>query len=567
MLERDWQLADPVEERAANGLAGWSTVFRQLLHNRGLSTTSEAEAFLYPERAGLNDPFLMAGMDQAVERVMAALRGEELIAVYGDFDADGLTAAALLMQLLRSPELQGRVISYLPHRSREGYGLNPQAVAHLAQQGVRLLITVDCGIGADREIALACQLGMDVIVTDHHEVTRGVPPGALVLNPRQEGCRYPFKDLAGVGVAFKLAEALYSRIWGLDAGRKRLEPAMDLVALGTVGDVAPLRGENRLLVRMGLEQLGKRDRVGLRALATVGGFSERRLDSEAISYTICPRLNAAGRMGDARLSLELLLAEDEDEAIRLATALEAANRDRQAATAGALGRAREQLSQLEALPPAIFLTGEYPTGIVGLVAGKLAEEYRRPAFVVEWGDSECRGSGRGVPGFDVVQSLARVPELMVRYGGHQQAGGFAVAPANLESLRNSLEGSALEQLGPDGSRPVLRIDAALDIRQLTAGLFQEISLLEPFGSGNSRPLFLSRRVTVRDARKVGNGHLRMWLGDPTGSCSAIGFGMGTEDHGYARQGALVDCAYVLSRNDRGGATSYEMGLKSLRPAR
>ena len=191
MLEMDWQLADPLEERAANGLAGWSAVFRQLLHNRGLSTAAEAEAFLYPERTGLNDPFLMAGMDQAVDRVLAALRGEELIAVFGDFDADGLTATALLVQLLRSPELQGRVISYLPHRSREGYGLNPQAVAYLAQQGVRLLITADCGIGADREIALARQLGMDVIVTDHHEVTKGVPPGALVSTPGRRAAAIP----------------------------------------------------------------------------------------------------------------------------------------------------------------------------------------------------------------------------------------------------------------------------------------------------------------------------------------------------------------------------------------
>ena len=208
------------------------------------------------------------------------------------------------------------------------------------------------------------------------------------------------------------------------------------------------------------------------------------------------------------------------------------------------------MSHLGALPPAIFLTGEYPAGIIGLVAGKLAEEYGRPAFVLEWGDAECRGSGRGVPGFDVVQSLARASDLLVRYGGHQQAGGFAVTPPNLAALREALEAGAREQLGPDGGRSILRIDATLDICQLTAGLFQEIAQLEPFGSGNGRPLFLSRRVTVRDARIVGNGHLKMWLGDPTGNCSAIGFGMGTEDHGYARQGALVDCAYSLSRNDQ-----------------
>ena len=563
MRDRVWRLAEPMSNEIAPDLAEWPHPLRQLLFNRGLRTRDAVEAFLYPEVVGLHDPNLLLGMEVAVERVYQALRKEELIAIYGDFDVDGLTAVALLSEVLESPSFEGRVVGHLPNRARDGYGLHFDSIQALADQGARLLITVDCGIGADEQIRFASSLGMDVIVTDHHLISDGVPPALAVLNARQDGCCYPFKELSGVAMAYKLAEALMAKLWGLDEARERLRPELDLVALGLVADVAPLVGENRLLVRLGLEQLARGTRPGLRALVRSAGLNDRRLDAELVSYTLTPRLNAAGRMGDARLSLELLRAESEAESERMALELEEANRWRQSATAAALNGAREELQQLPEVPAAIVLAGDYPAGIVGLVAGKLAEEFNRPAFIIELGETESRGSGRGVPGFDVVRALSSASDLLIRFGGHAQAGGFALTTSMLAALRDRLAASSLEQLGTTIVRPELLLEAELPLSSVGPALFEYLSVLEPYGAGNSRPLFLSRKLQVRESRVVGNGHLKLRLSDQTAVCSAIGFGMGAGDYAFARPGAVVDCAYSISRNDRGGTTSYEMVLKDL----
>ncbi len=566
MVEWAWRIADPITDGLAPELQAWPDPLRQLLYNRGLLSSLQVERFLHPELVGLHDPFLMCGMDSAVERIYRALREEELIGVYGDFDVDGLTAAALLSEVLESPYLQGHVVTYLPHRAKEGYGLNPEAVRKLAEMGVRLLITADCGIGADREVRLATELGMDVIVTDHHRISDGIPPAFVVLNPRREGCPYPCKDLAGVGVTFKLAEALLARVWDLEEARRRLEPQLELVALGTVADLAPMLGENRLLVRLGLQQLNRSSRPGLRALISVAGLDGRIIDTDVIAFGLAPRLNAAGRMGDARLSLELLTSLSGSEAGRMAAQLETANRDRQTATSTAIGGAREELGRLVELPPAIVLAGDYPAGIVGLVASKLAEEFQRPAFVIERGETESRGSGRGVAGFDVVRALAESSELLIRFGGHAQAGGFALPTSMIEVVKARLEGSARGQLGEAAPRRELLLEASLWLGEVGPAVYQDLTLLEPYGTGNPRPLFFSSRVQVRDARVVGGNHLKLWLVDDSGTSSAIGFGMGTEKYHFARAGATVDCAYTISRNERNGTVGYEMVLKELRPS-
>lgn len=566
MPEWAWRIAAPIDDGAAPDLEVWPQPLRQLLYNRGLRTEEEVERFLNPERVGMHDPFQMRGMEAAVERIYRSLREEELIGVYGDFDVDGLTAAALLAEVLESPYLQGHVATYLPHRVKEGYGLNPEAIRRLAERGVRLLITADCGVGADEEVGLASRLGMDVIVTDHHRVDGRVPPALAVLNPRQESCPYPFKELAGVGVAFKLAEALLARVWDLEEARRRLEPQLDLVGLGTVADLAPLVGENRLMVKLGLQQINRGDRVGLRALASSAGFSGRAVEVDGIAYGLAPRLNAAGRMGDARLSLELLTDRSEQEAGRRAGELEAANRERQAATAAALNRAREELGRLPELPPALVLVGDYPAGIVGLVAGKLAEEFHRPAFVIELGQTESRGSGRGVAGFDVVQALVGCSDLLIRFGGHAQAGGFALDTSLIPALKARLESAAREQMGEIAPQPELALEASLRLGEIGPALYQALAILEPYGCGNPRPLFYSRQLQVRDARVVGTNHLKLWLADGSGTSPAIGFGMGTEKHAFARPGARVDGAYTIARNERNGTVGYEMVLKDLRPS-
>ena len=564
MRDRLWRLAEPLTNGATPELDEWPMPLRQLLFNRGLRTRDAVEAFLYPEIAGLHDPSLLLGMEVAVERIYRALRNQELIAIYGDFDVDGLTAVALLSEVLESPSFEGRVVGHLPHRAKDGYGLHFDSIQALAEKGARLLITVDCGIGADEQIRYANTLGMDVIVTDHHLISDGVPPALAVLNARQDGCSYPFKELSGVAMAYKLAEALLAKLCGLDAARERLRPQLDLVALGLVADVAPLVGENRLLVKLGLEQIARGTRPGLRALVRSAGLGERSLDAELMSYTLTPRLNAAGRMGDARLSLDLLRAESEPEAERMALELEETNRWRQSATSAALSSAREELWHLPELPPAVVLAGDYPAGIVGLVAGRLAEEFNRPAFIIELGETESRGSGRGVPGFDVVRAMSGASDLLIRFGGHAQAGGFALSTSMLAPLRDRLIASAVEQLGTTIVRPELLLEAELPLSSVGPALYEYLSVLEPYGAGNSRPIFCSRKLQVRESRVVGNGHLKLRLSDRTVVCSAIGFGMGAGDYDFARPGAIVDCAYSISRNDRGGTASYEMVLKDLR---
>jgi single-stranded-DNA-specific exonuclease len=367
-------------------------------------------------------------------------------------------------------------------------------------------------------------------------------------------------------VAYKLAQALLAEGQGLAVARRLLEPHLDLVALGTVADLAALVGENRLLARLGLRQMNQGARLGLRALASAAGWASRAIDADSVGYVFAPRLNAAGRMGDARLGLELLTCQDQEEATRLAVALDAANRERQAATLEALRTARDGISRLPDLPAAIVLAGDYPAGIVGLIAGKLADEFSRPSFVIEMGETMSRGSARGPVSFDVLRALTGASDLLARFGGHAQAGGFAVATERLEDLRARLELAAMEQLGAEPVLPDLLLEARLRASQVGPELYQYLSLLEPFGSGNSRPLFLGSSLLVRDARVVGGSHLRLWLADESGSVAAIGFGMGTEEYAFARPGARVDCAFVVGRNERGGTVAYEMVLKGLRPA-
>ncbi len=567
-----WRKANLIPDSVLHLLRDYHPVMAQVLYNRGQDTAERARMFLQGGDDALHNPFHMHGMPQAVQRIRQAIRKGELIAIYGDFDADGVTSTALLTQTIEG--LGGRVMPYIPNRVDEGYGLNTEALRLLRDRGVRLVVTVDCGIRSVDEVRDGVALGLDMIVTDHHSIGEELPPALAVIDPKidaklrlEEGRTnvYPEDMLAGVGVAYKLAEALYARVWNLQEARARLEPKLDLVALGTVGDLSPLLGENRLMVKLGLQQINRGGRLGLRALSSVAGYGGRTVDVDTISYVLAPRLNAAGRMGDARLSLELLTCNSESDAARLAGELETANRQRQAATAAALNAAREELLLPGELPPAIVLAGDYPSGVVGLVASRLADEFRRPAFVIELGQEECRGSGRGVHGFDVVQALADASDLLVRYGGHSQAAGFAFAPAHLDALRTRLEMAAGQSMAA-AAEPELYLEGCLRARDLGPALYDALALLEPCGAGNSRPLFYSRRMQVRDARIVGAGHLRLWLGDETGTVGAIGFGMGTEEYAFAQPGTLVDCAYTVGRNERGGTIGFEMVLKDLRPS-
>ena len=548
----------------------------QLLWNRGIDDPTKVEAFLKGETR-LDDPFRIQGMNEAVTRIRRAIRLGERIAVYGDFDADGVTATALLVQTLSA--LGAFVRPYIPHRVDEGYGLNNNALAELAREGQQLVITVDCGIRSVEEVAFANRLGLDVIVTDHHSIGPELPPALAAINPKRQDCPYPFKGLAGVGLAYKLAQALLRSHRqtpiraGLAVGLAE-EELLDLVALGTVADLAPLLDENRMLVQRGLAKLNRTQRPGLQAMMGVAGAAPGQVTATTIGFALGPRLNAAGRLDSAMLSYELLLTDDVFKASQLAGQLNALNARRQQVTAEAFQQAQ---AQIEANGSDEYLhvaaSEQFLAGIVGLVAGRLVEQYYRPAIVMELGQQQSRGSARSIGEFDITAALDRCAAegLLVRHGGHAAAAGLTVENRKLPALTARLRAIAAEALAEKDLRPPLLIDQEIalgDVDYAVLGLLQE---MEPTGYANPQPRLLSRNLLVRDARKVGadGAHLKLTVSDPAAgsrsgqSWDAIAFRQG---HWYGNLPRAVDLVYSLEENVWNGNRRLQLVVEDLRAA-
>jgi len=548
----------------------------QLLWNRGIDDATKVEAFLKGETT-LDNPFRIKGMNEAVDRIRRAIRQGERIAVYGDFDADGVTATALLVQALSA--LGAFVRPYIPHRVDEGYGLNNNALAELARDGHQLVITVDCGIRSVDEVAFANRLGLDVIVTDHHSIGPELPPALAAINPKRQDCPYPFKGLAGVGLAFKLAQALL-RTHRQTPIRPGLvvdlseEELLDLVALGTVADLAPLLDENRTLVQRGLAQLNRTQRPGLQAMMGVAGAAPGQVTATTVGFALGPRLNAAGRLDSAMISYELLLTDDVFKASQLASQLNSLNARRQQVTAEAFEQAQ---AQIEANGSDGYLhiaaSEHFLAGIVGLVAGRLVEQYYRPAVVMELGQQQSRGSARSIDQFDITAALDRCAAegLLVRHGGHAAAAGLTVENRKLPALTARLSEIAAEQLAEKDLRPPLLIDQEIalgDVDYAVLGLLQE---MEPTGYANPLPRLLSRKLQVRDARKVGadGAHLKLTVSDPAAgsrsgqSWDAIAFRQG---HWYGNLPRSVDLVYSLEENVWNGNRRLQLVVEDLRPA-
>ena len=554
--------AAPPEELAR--FAPLPPLAAQVLLNRGLGEPAEAEDFLRPDYRRLADPFLMKGMDLATARIARAVAEGEAITIYGDFDADGVTAATLLVQALQ--HMGGKVRPYIPHRVEEGYGLNTEAVERLAAEGTHLLITVDCGISNAAEVAHAGALGMDVIVTDHHLPPPEIPPALAILNPRQADCRYPFKRLAGVGIAFMLVRGLTKA--GLPRHGLRGRDLLDLVALGTVADVSPLAGENRILVAYGLEAIHQTERIGLRALMAAAGVRPERVGTGTIAFTLGPRLNAAGRLQHAISAYRLLQAGTPEEAATLAEELDRLNRERQDLTAAVLERARDRVLTLPDEQKIILLADpDYPAGIVGLVASKLTEEFHRPALLVELGARQSRGSARSIGAFHITEALHACADLLTRFGGHRVAAGFTVPNENLPALEARLANLAEEQLDEAALTPILKLEAEATLADLNWGLLRAVEQMAPFGVENPRPVFLCRQVKVARARAVGKegGHLRLTVSDGPLSQDAIGFGLGSRAT-ECPVGSTIDLACTLETNTWGGEERLDLHVRDLRPA-
>lgn len=560
-----WQVAPPPPPDHTARFPGLSPFIVQLLYNRGLSTPSEVLAFLkgdWPE----DNPFRLKGVSEAVTRLRQAIRQQEPIAVYGDFDADGVTATALLVETLSA--LGAQVRPYIPHRVDEGYGLNMGALRELARQGNKVVVTVDCGIRSIPEVAYGRRLGLDIIVTDHHSPGEKLPPATAAINPKQTDCRYPFKELAGVGLAFKLAQALLraNRQTPVASGKVDLdeEDLLDLVALGTVADLAPLLGENRALVRRGLEKLNQPQRLGLQALISQAGVKPSQITATTIGYVLGPRLNAAGRLDTAMASYNLLTSNSPAEARSLALKLEEVNRERQRLTVDTLERAREQVLAIGEEERLFFVAAEdYLPGIVGLVAQRLTEEFYRPSAVVELGPKRSRGSARSIPEFNITAALDQCRDLLVRYGGHAAAAGFTVANANLELLQQRLRQIAMHQLEGLELLPTLSIDAEVDLSEMNWATYALLEQLEPFGYANPVPLLLSRGVIVRDARAVGEDHLKMTLSDGRAVWDAIAFRQGEWAGRLPRR---IDVVYTLEVNEWNEERRLQLNVKDLRPS-
>jgi single-stranded-DNA-specific exonuclease len=556
-----WLLQTRITPEAETALAAYPPVVRQILFNRGIATPAEAEAFLGAQPNYNTDPFQMKDMRVAVDRIQTALANREPVAIYGDYDVDGVTATALLVQALRA--LGADVREYIPNRFDEGYGLNNEALTTLANDGVKLVITVDCGVRSPDEARHARDLGLDLIISDHHEPSGTLPEALAVLNPKQDGDSYPEKYLAGVGIAYKIAEAL---LRDLQPSNLQLENYLDLVALGTVADLAPLTGENRVLVRKGLQQMRETTRQGLFSLANVAGADLKKANAQTIGFTLGPRLNASGRLESALASFHLLTTTDVKEAGDLALKLNQQNLERQKLT-------REIQTQAEALAlegdrDSLLLFAVHPEfnhGVVGLAASRLTETYYRPAIVGHYGEETTRCSCRSIPEFHITHALDECADLLVRHGGHAAAAGFTVRNENLFELVNRLRSIATRELGKRDLRLSLSADTEVPLSQLNFELLKQLEGLQPTGYGNPEPVFISRGVKVQSARTVGADakHLKLSLTDGRFTLDAIGFRLGDL---LPNLPPMVDVLYTFEANEYNGRTSLQLNLKDIKPA-
>lgn len=539
----NWQLKEQAPQKFIEDFPEYSPMVLQLLYHRGLKTQEAIDEFFNPDYEGdLHDPFLMLGVAEAVKRLQQAIKKQEKIAIFGDYDTDGVCGAIILKAVLEEldADLSGGI--FIPNRLKEGYGLNSEAIKKMAKKGVKLLLTVDCGISDLADIELANSLGMEVVITDHHQPGHKLPKAQVIVNPWQSKDKYPFKELCGAGVAFKLAQALIKDNEKIKPGWEKW--LLDLVALATVADCVPLLGENRTLVRYGLVVLAQTQRVGLQELMKIARLSPAyesetlwtNLDTGSIGFILAPRLNAAGRIEHADLALDLLITRDRARAREMAKQINDHNRQRQKITDSIVLEIEKRLKDNppDKERPAIIESDKtWSPGIIGLVAGKVADRYHRPTIVLSSANcqgSNLRGSARSVPGFNIVGAIDQCSDLLVEFGGHAGAAGLEMAEENLAAFKEKFNQVVRHALRAKDLAPVLEIDMAVQPSDISWELFDSLERLEPFGEGNERPLWLLKDMVITSLRVVGNGSKHLKLEFKNESLSnktfrAIGFGL------------------------------------------
>ncbi|MBQ3053398.1 MAG: single-stranded-DNA-specific exonuclease RecJ [Clostridia bacterium] len=539
---------------------GISPVLSAVCRLRGIADKKTFDNFIEKSPLSLHSPFLMKDMDKAVERIRIAIQHKEQITVYGDYDVDGITSVLVLVSYIRS---QGGIADYyIPDRADEGYGVNIGALCSLYEGGSSLVITVDTGITACKEIEAAKEMGMDVIVTDHHSCKEEIPDCVAVVNPTRPDCPYPFKSLAGVGVVFKL-------ICGLENGdsKKVLDFCGDLVALGTVADVVDLRDENRVIVSYGIEKMNNTSNIGLSALISAIGLKDKPITVPAISFNIAPKINAAGRIGDAGMSVSLLLSSSPLEANELASQLIDENVHRQELEKQIYQDVINKINKNPsfATKPVLVVWGEgWHGGVIGIVSSKITEKYSKPCILITLDEGIGKGSGRSVEGFNLVEAMNSCPEIFIKYGGHALAAGLTIYEENLKKLDTAINKYAEKYIPKEGKKPVLMIDCPLNVQDISIETTQDIQLLSPFGPSNSQPVFSAENCVVTGIKQLTEGkHIRLFLKKEGVEFDAIGFGMG-EDFSYITNGDIIDVAGNLSLNEWNGNKTVQFVLKDIR---
>lgn len=555
-IEKEWIIAPKISDEIKESLKDYSAIMQQLLFNRGIYDEKIAREFIKKESSAY-DPFILSGMKPAVERIFTAIDKDEKIAVFGDYDADGITSTALLTEVLE--ELGANVQPYLPERD-DGYGVNTNAINYLKECDVSLIITVDCGIRSPEELKFAQDLGMSVIVTDHHVPGEIIPDVQAIICPRLNGEAYPEKNLSGVGVAYKLAQALFLAKHG---STQRADYWLDLAAIGTVADVVPLLGENRLIVSKGIQNIKFSKRVGLVSLINVAGLKQSSLNSFDISFGIAPRLNAAGRLDSPQKALDLLLTKSELEAGLLSQKLDDINRQRQKITHEMQKLAQQEIDENKLIIN--IFHEDFTSGLVGLVSAKLTEFFYRPSIVGYKGEEFTRASCRSIPEFHITHALDKCEHLLVRHGGHAMAAGFTVANENLDQLLVEIEHIAEEELEIEKLRPKITVDLEYPLHQIPENILTDLDQLEPLGSQNSEAVFLSRGVEVKHARMVGKdeNHLKLWLKDKDKTYDGIAFNLGYWGKVLP---PVIDIVYSVERNYYNGNIYKQLRIKDLKPS-
>lgn len=549
----DEKLVDEICERY-----NLNKVIGKIIVNRHVVNDEDVRIFITPTRDDFHNPFLFKGMDIAVDRIIKAINNKEKILIYGDYDVDGITSTTVLKKYLMDRGIS--VDTYIPNRLHEGYGLNKNAINTIKDRNIDLIITVDCGISAIEEVDYAVSLGMDVIVTDHHEVGEKLPNALAVIDAKRKDNTYPFRALAGVGVVFKLIQALSIK---LEIKPEEYLKYLDLVCVGTISDIVPLEGENRTIAKLGLMLIKVTRNLGLRELIKSSGYKE--IDSNTISFGVAPRINACGRMGHEEEALKLFLAEDLESATKITKELNEYNTLRQSTEKAIYEEAVQQIEKNHLDENnSIVLGGKgWHHGVIGIVSSKVTDKYYKPSILLSFEDNIAKGSGRSVPGFDLYEGLAKCEDLLEKYGGHSMAVGLTLKKENLEKFKERFEQIAKEKNIKE-LVPIIYIDDELKLKDINMDLVKSISILEPFGEANKVPLFLIRNLKIDSIRALSEGrHLKLTLRDENFVINAIGFELGYLAEEY-RIGDRIDVVGTLEINSFNGFSSIQINMKDIR---